>query len=52
MTSMASKVVRGSKELLTNIAVEATTRIADEIDGKTLVDFDNIKIQKNHGGSI
>ncbi|MEM0493339.1 MAG: thermosome subunit beta [Candidatus Thermoplasmatota archaeon] len=52
MTSMASKGASGSKEMLANIVVDAVTSIADEVDGKTVVDLDNIQIQKKQGGSI
>ena len=52
MTSMASKGASGSKEILANIVVDAATSIAEEIDGKTIVDLDNIQIQKKQGGSI
>jgi len=53
MTSMASKGGAGpSKELLSDIVVDATSRVAEEINGKTYVDMDNIQIQKQQGGSI
>ena len=53
MTSMASKGGAGpSKELLADIVVDATSRVAEEINGKTYVDMDNIQIQKQQGGSI
>ncbi|MDH7507417.1 MAG: thermosome subunit beta [Candidatus Thermoplasmatota archaeon] len=52
MTSMASKGASGLKELLADIVVDAATSVAEEIDGKTVVDLDNIQIQKKQGGSI
>jgi len=53
MTSMSSKGGAGpSKELLADIVVDATSRVAEEINGKTYVDMDNIQIQKQQGGSI
>lgn len=53
MTSMSSKGGTGpSKELLADIVVDATGRVAEEINGKTYVDMDNIQIQKQQGGSI
>jgi len=53
MTSMFSKGGAGpSKELLADIVVDATSRVAEEINGKTYVDMDNIQIQKQQGGSI
>lgn len=50
MTSMASKGASGSKELIADIVVDSVTHIAEEIDGKTAVDLDNIQIQKQQGG--
>jgi thermosome len=53
MTSMSSKGGAGpSKELLADIVVDANSRVAEEINGKTYVDMDNIQIQKQQGGSI
>jgi len=52
MTSMASKGASGSKELLANIVVDAATSVAEEVDGKTVVDLDNIQVEKKQGSSI
>jgi thermosome len=52
MTSMASKGASASKELLADVVVEAVTSVAEQIGDKTIVDMDNIQIQKKHGGSI
>jgi thermosome len=52
MTAMASKGSSGSKELLSDVVVNATTSIAEMTNGKTIVDLDNIQIQKQQGGSI
>ena len=52
MTAMASKGSSGSKELLADVVVNATTSVAETINGKTFVDLDNIQIQKQQGGSI
>jgi thermosome len=52
MTSMASKGASASKELLADVVVDAITSIAEHIGDKTVVDMDNIQIQKKHGGSI
>jgi thermosome len=52
MTSMASKGASGSKELIADIVVDSVTHIAEEIDGKTAIDLDNIQIQKQQGGGI
>ena len=52
MTSMASKGASAEKELLADVVVDAVTSIAEQIGSKTVVDMDNIQIQKKHGGSI
>ena len=52
MTSMASKGASGEKELLADVVVDAVTRVAEKIDGKTYVDLDNVQIQKKQGGGI
>ncbi|MHA1596759.1 MAG: thermosome subunit beta, partial [Candidatus Asgardarchaeia archaeon] len=52
MTSMSSKVVSGSKEKLAEIAVKAVLEVKQEVDGKTVVDIDDIKLEKKVGGSI
>jgi thermosome len=52
MTSMASKGASASKDLLADVVVDAVTSIAEQIGDKTIVDMDNIQIQKKHGGSI
>jgi thermosome len=51
MTSMASKGASGSKELLADVVVDSVTYVAEKIDGKTIIDLDNIQIQKQQGGS-
>lgn len=52
MTAMASKGASGSKELLADVVVDAVTSVAETVDGKTVVDLDNIQIQKQQGGTI
>jgi len=52
ITSMASKGASGSKDILADVVVDAVTRVAEK-DGKhTIVDLDNIQIQKKQGGNI
>ncbi len=51
-TSMISKSVSASRDLLANIAVRAVTAIAEKEDGKYIADIDNIQIVKKQGGSI
>jgi len=52
MTAMASKGASGSKELLADVVVNAVTCVAENINGKTIVDLDNVQIKKQQGGSI
>ena len=52
MTSMASKGSSGSKEMLADVVVDSVTSITEKVDGKTIVDLDNIQIQKKQGGGI
>jgi thermosome len=52
MTSMASKSASGEKEVLAEVVVDAVTKVAEKINGKTYVDLDNIQIQKKQGGGI
>jgi len=52
MTAMASKGASTEKELLADVVVEAATKIAEKINGKTVVDLDNVQIQKKQGGGI
>ena len=53
ITSMSSKGGAGStKDILAKIVVDAIISIAEESNGKTKVDIDNIQIQKQQGGSI
>ena len=52
MTSMASKGASGSKELLADVVVDSVTHVAEKIHGKTVVDIDNIQIQKQQGGGV
>jgi len=52
MTAMGSKGVVGSRDKLADIAVQAVKRIAEERGGKTVVDVDQIKVEKRHGGTV
>ncbi len=51
-TALTSKAVHGVREHFAEIAVKAVKQIAEERDGKTYVDLDNIQIIKKHGGSL
>jgi len=52
MTSMASKGASSEKEHLADIVVDAVLSIAEKVDNKTIVDLDNIQIEKKQGGGI
>jgi len=52
MTSMASKGASAEKTILADVVVEAVTNVAEKVGGKTVVDLDNIQIQKKQGGGI
>ena len=52
MTSMASKSIGAEKDILADIVVDAVTDVAETTNGKTIVDLDNIQIQKKQGGGI
>ena len=51
-TSMASKGASSEKDLLADVVVDAVTKIAEKRGKKTVVDLDNIQIQKKQGGGI
>jgi thermosome len=52
MTSMASKGASAEKDILADVVVEAVTSVAEKAGKKTIVDMDNIQIQKKQGGGI
>jgi len=52
MTSIASKSSSGSKELLSDIAVDAVRSVAETTGGRAAVDLDNILVTKKHGGAV
>ena len=51
-TSMVSKVIGTSGEMMSDIAVKAIKAIAEARNGKMIADLDNISIQKKEGGSL
>ncbi len=52
MTAMTGKNVAEAKEYLADIAVKAVKAVAEEKDGKTVVNVDNVKVEKKQGGGI
>ena len=52
MTAMTGKGGESAKENLAKIAVDAVKIVAEKVDGKTVIDRENIKIEKKQGGSI
>lgn len=51
-TSMISKSVSASRDLLADVAVRAVSAVAEKKDGKWSVDDDNIQVVKKQGGSM
>ncbi len=52
-TSMYSKLVSEDSPILSQIAVDATSQVAEKVDGTSLsVDLDNIKVEKKASGSL
>lgn len=52
MTAMTGKGSEAAKESLAKLAVEAVRIVAETEDGKTVINKDNVKIEKKKGGSI
>ncbi|MFW6121694.1 MAG: thermosome subunit beta [Petrotogales bacterium] len=52
MTAMAGKGASFVRELLADIVVDSVTSVAEETNGKTFVDMDNIQVQKKQGGRM
>ncbi|MEE9595071.1 MAG: thermosome subunit beta [Candidatus Hydrothermarchaeales archaeon] len=52
MTAMTGKGAEKSKEYLADIVVSAVRAIAEEEDGKLIIDTDNIQVEKKTGGGI
>lgn len=50
-TAMTGKTASSNKEMLAEIAYKAVKAIAEEEDGKIVVDLDNIKVEKKQGAS-
>lgn len=51
LTSMSGKSVEKSSPFLADIVVNAIKEVAQKEDGKIVIDTDNIKREKKHGGS-
>ena len=51
ITSMSGKSVERASPRLAQLVVDAVKTVAETRDGKVLVDTDNIKREKKHGGS-
>ena len=51
-TSMASKLISGSRDYIAGLAIEAVLQIAEESDGGYEVDLDMIKLEKKPGGAV
>ena len=51
-TSLSSKSASSSKDLLSDISVDAIKAVAEKRDNNYSVDFDNIQVVKKQGGDI
>ncbi len=51
-TALSSKSASMAKDLLSEIAVKAVKKVAEEVDGNIYVDMDSIQIVKKQGGAI
>ncbi len=51
-TAMTGKGAEKSRDYLADIVVKAVTAIAEEEDGKVIIDTDNIQVEKKTGGGI
>lgn len=51
-TAMTGKKVEANIPVLAELAVRAVKQVAEETDGKYLVDLDNIGMEKREGGSV
>lgn len=52
ITAMSSKGSMESKEKLAEIIVDAVTSVKEKVNGRNIVDLDNIQIQKQQGNTI
>jgi thermosome len=52
ITAMTGKGAEKSKEYLADLVVRAVKAVAEEEEGKIIVDTDNIKLEKKEGGGI
>ncbi|MDV3104641.1 thermosome subunit beta, partial [Thermococcus waiotapuensis] len=52
ITSITGKAAEEERDYLAQIAVEAVRQVAEKIDGRYVVDLDNIKFEKKEGGSV
>jgi len=52
VTAITGKAAEEEREYLAGIAVEAVRQVAEKVDGRYVVDLDNIKFEKKEGGSV
>ena len=51
-TTMSGRVTDGASEHLSKLVVRGVQMIAEEVDGKIIVDVDDMKIEKKAGGNL
>ncbi len=52
MTVMASKVVAAEREHLAELVLDAILKVMQKKNGETVIDIDDIKVEKKEGGSL
>jgi thermosome len=50
--AMSSKSARVAQDYLADLVVDAALQVAEERDGRRIVDLENIKLEKKEGGSL
>jgi thermosome len=51
VTAMTGKGAESAKDMLAKTSVQAVRQVAEEENGKTVVDLDNVKVEKKQGAS-
>ena len=51
-TSMTGKSIGGYRDYLAEIAVNAVTQVAEEVNGKMTADMDDIQVEKKQGSAV
>jgi len=52
ITAMTGKGAEANKDILGELIVRAVSSVGDKVDGKLIIDLDNVKIEKKVGGGV